>query len=120
LIEYAEGLNNDKFKSVKDAADDSAKFIAFKKTDDVEIIVRTVLEHKNKAALDNTDKAKRDEIVTRMKVTANTGYDQDHSKNVFKRERYGNPEEPEKLTKDQISNFLLDEKTKNITKQNES
>ncbi|CAG8848402.1 25474_t:CDS:1, partial [Racocetra persica] len=54
-------------------------------------------------------------LVKNMKSNAtadNNGYDTDPTKNKFNKERYGNPETGEGITKDKIITYLHDKRVK--------
>lgn len=114
LMTFVEGLN---YSEVKAAATEEEKFVAFKKRK-AEEVVKDILKYENQDALsdDKTkNKTKRDEIAARMKSNLKTGWKSDDKENKFNKEFYGNPNEPEKWTSDQIIKFLYDEKIESFT-----
>jgi hypothetical protein len=72
--------------------------------------------HENDGKLDTIDE--NNEIVKAMKADAAAGYDADPTKNKFKKERYGNPEDfegSEKPTKEKLINYLFDKALNNVS-----
>jgi len=85
-------------------------------------VIKTIVVHKNddrlKKAID-----KDNPIIEEMKKDTAAGYNEDHEKCKFNKERYGNPEDlegSEKPTKPKLIQYLFDKEIENVKQQNEA
>jgi len=81
-------------------------------------VIRTIAAHERDEDLGKAID-KDNPIVKKMMEDTSAGYDADHDKCYFKKERYGNPEDFEgtdKPTKEKLINYLHDKKVGNVQK----
>ncbi|CFW93435.1 protein of unknown function [endosymbiont DhMRE of Dentiscutata heterogama] len=124
LLKYLKENGDDGGKKEYDDSDDTKKAESWQKfiKKGAKTVIRTIVTHEHKADLDKPAN-KDNPLVKNMKSNAtadNNGYNTDPTKNKFNKERYGNPETGEGITKDKIITYLHDKRVKDIKLRSEA
>jgi len=119
LMTYLGENGDDKGEKGYDVSDDDKKKGSWEKfmKKGAKTVIRTIIACERAEDLKKIDKDNK--IVKEMMEDTDAGYDADHAKCYFKKERYGNPEDFEgtdKPTKEKLINYLHDKKLGNVQK----